>query len=259
MSAAFLTCLAFTLLPANDGQPLHTTPGDPGGATCQGITLATFRDYCGNPTLTPADLGRITPAQVQAIYATKFWNSVRGDDLPLPVSLMNFDHGVTAGPITAGLCLQRALGLSGADVDGWIGPETVALVGKVAPIKLVAAITTQQEAYYRSLRTFAEFGRGWLARVTRRQAAAMALIGTATTPPSSLGVAQPPHMVSTAASGVAQPIYATSAHAPMTAPGAVSAHTAAPVQTHVPLSAAPLHPAPKDPADALDDLYNKGT
>jgi lysozyme family protein len=184
MSATFLACLQFVLSPQQDGQPLHITPGDAGGATDEGITLQTYRDYNNDPALTAADLGRISAAEVQAIYALKFWNPVRGDDLPAPVAMMVMDHAVNCGPSASGRILQLALGLRGDAVDGWIGPETIAGINKVDVPTMVSRVGTGQQTYYRSCRGFAEFGRGWLARLTRRQAAAMAMLTVPAKTPS---------------------------------------------------------------------------
>ena len=180
MSVAFLACLAFTLAPAQDGQKLHVTPGDAGGATDDGITLATFRDYRDNPALTAADLGHITDAEVQAIYALKYWNPIRGDDLPPGVAMMVMDHGVTCGPTASGRILQQALGLHGAGVDGWIGPATIELIRKQNASALLNHLAAGQETHYRACRGFGEFGRGWLLRLARRHAAATKLLAGTT-------------------------------------------------------------------------------
>lgn len=69
--------------------------------------------------------------------------------------------------------LQRALGVQ---VDGVAGRETVGASGARPDLRGVAAIlalSTAQVASYRQLRNFPTYGRGWLARWSRRQAAAL--------------------------------------------------------------------------------------
>jgi lysozyme family protein len=171
MNNNFPDCLAFTLSPAQDGQPLHVTPGDEGGATAYGITLATLTGYLGKPC-TPHDLAAMTQGTIQAIYATGYWTPPRCDDLPLGVDLMVFDFGVTTGPRTSARMLQKALGLSGAEIDGWVGPQTMALTKARPASALIVSLSVMQDVYYGSLAGAAEFDAGWRARTSRRAALA---------------------------------------------------------------------------------------
>jgi lysozyme family protein len=106
---------------------------------------------------------------------------VRGDDLPIAIALMVMDHAVNCGPSVSARILQQAIGLRGEDVDGWIGPETVAAVATADPHTLIGRLNSGQAGYYRACRGFAEFGRGWLLRLARRQAAALRLLTGAAT------------------------------------------------------------------------------
>ncbi len=69
--------------------------------------------------------------------------------------------------------LQRALGVQ---VDGIAGQETIR-VSRARPdlrgIATILALSTAQVASYRQLANFPTYGRGWLARSSRRQAAAL--------------------------------------------------------------------------------------
>src|SRR6185437_13632357 len=103
-----------------------------------------------------------------------YWNKMRCDALPSGVGLSVFDFGVNAGPGTSAQMLQWGAGLSGADVDGKIGPHTIAAVARRAPAVLIDALAAMQAAHYRRLSGFPTFGRGWLARTVRRRAAALA-------------------------------------------------------------------------------------
>ena len=69
--------------------------------------------------------------------------------------------------------LQRALGVQ---VDGIAGQETVRAFGARPDLRAAAtilALSTAQVASYRQLANFPTYGRGWLARSDRRQAAAL--------------------------------------------------------------------------------------
>jgi lysozyme family protein len=173
MADTFAACLAFTL--QQEGG-FSDDPNEPGGATNYGITLGTLRSYIGNPNLGVPDIQNITMATVQAIYQANYWNRMSCGALPDGVDLMTFDHGVNAGPGRSGTILQQAAGLTGAAVDGGIGPQTLAAVGQVDPATLIASMAALQRSYYQSLANFALYGNGWLARVDRRLASATAML-----------------------------------------------------------------------------------
>ncbi len=72
-------------------------PADPGGATNMGITLATYRQWSGNPELGPAQVQDMTERTARAIYRSFCWNLLRADALPAGVDLSVFDMGANAG------------------------------------------------------------------------------------------------------------------------------------------------------------------
>jgi len=77
--------------------------------------------------------------------------------------------------------LQEALGFTGDQVDGSIGPETVAAADRFDARTLVNKLADRQTAYYRSLANFSIFGIGWLRRTGARRDAALAMMQTETT------------------------------------------------------------------------------
>lgn len=174
MQNAFDECIAFTLHRDQDGQPFHVSPGDPGGATSWGLTRETWSRWLQRPA-TMDDMRAITRESAVPVYRAWYWNPVNGPRLPAGVNLLVFDHGVTSGPHVSAMELQRALGFTGDDVDGWIGPHTLAAVAMQKKMELLVAIADQQEAQYRSCWNFSRFGNGWLARLQRRLDAAIAM------------------------------------------------------------------------------------
>jgi lysozyme family protein len=172
MNDNFDPCLDFTLLPDNDGAPYHV---DSGGGTSWGVTRETWSRWIGHPA-SVADMKAITKSSVSGLYHAWFWHTIAGNSLPLGVDLMVFDMGVTSGTHHPAVQLQEAIGFTGDDVDGDIGPETLAATQKVDPIKLIELLTAAQESYYRSCREFPVDGNGWLARLQRRSVAARAMI-----------------------------------------------------------------------------------
>lgn len=166
----FSKCLQFVF--AEEGG-YSDTPGDSGGPTNYGITLATLSAWRGRQC-TAADVRALTQAQASAIYRSDYWGAVEGDYLPPGLDLMTFDFGVTSGPGTSAILLQRVLDV---EQDGIIGPVTLAAAECAIDVlrSRIEALGAAQADYYRSLSSFPEFGDGWLARTTRRQAAAMSL------------------------------------------------------------------------------------
>lgn len=173
MNENFDACVAVTL--RFEGG-FADNPADPGGATNFGVTLRTLHAWEGHP-VTADDVRAMTRDEAVAILGAKYWNVVRGDDLPLGVDLMVFDFAVNAGPATSARMLQRCAGLAGHEVDGSIGPYTLRIVRAQPASHLISALGAARNLYYRSLPVYPTFGDGWSARVSAcmGEAQAMAL------------------------------------------------------------------------------------
>lgn len=165
-------------------------PHDPGGPTNRGITLATFARHmreeldAANRESLVERLRRIDDATVRAIYSACYWTPSRAAELPAPLALMHFDAAVNHGVAGAARLLQIALEV---DVDGEIGPITLAAARRWRSDHALAAYAAARRKRYRALPHFWRFGRGWLARVDRTLAAARALPPT----PASQSKPQP--------------------------------------------------------------------
>jgi lysozyme family protein len=166
-STRFGDCLA-AVLRHEGGYVDH--PRDPGGATNMGITIGTLSDWLGRPA-TKEDVRNLPVSIAAAIYHKRYWMPVRGDALGLGLDLAVFDYAVNSGPARAVKTLQAALGV---DMDGVIGPKTLAAVATRKRPDLIAAVCARRMAFLRSLDTFDTFGKGWQRRVSEVQAAALA-------------------------------------------------------------------------------------
>lgn len=178
--ARFEDCLAFTWLPTNDGQPLHTTPGDRGGATAWGVTIAVYaawRSAHGVRTTAVADLNRATKVELATLIRAQYWNVVQGDHLPVGADLLVYDFGYGSGPGTSCKQLQAVLGV---DQDGELGPVTLAAAARMNRVALIRALATRHQAYYASLSDFGLFGHGWTNRNNARLALALSAVSTPT-------------------------------------------------------------------------------
>lgn len=179
MNGNFPPCLAFTLRPENDGNDFHQDPNDSGGATKWGITLstlATWRRETGGSVPTADDLKVLQEWERDAIYATNYWDRVNGDQLPLGLDLMVFDFGVTSGAGVSAKALQRSLGFTARDVDGWVGPHTLLAVRKANAFTLISSLADLQTAYYRSLPTAYRYFHGWERRLDDRRRLAVSML-----------------------------------------------------------------------------------
>lgn len=142
-------------------------PQDRGGATNLGVTIHTLGDWLKRPA-TVAEVRALTPRAVAPIYRRLYWDALRCDELPEGLDLQVFDHGVNAGVRRSAKMLQR---LSGAVVDGKVGPRTLSAVaqtieGDNTPARIIRQFGVAREDYYRGLAQFPRYGRGWLRRAS---------------------------------------------------------------------------------------------
>jgi len=93
----------------------------------------------------------------------RYWNLVRGDELPSGVDYCAFDVAVNSGVGRAVRFLQLA---SGVVADGLIGPGTMGAIAKIDPKELVKKICDERREFLHRLETFDTFGKGWMRRVT---------------------------------------------------------------------------------------------
>ncbi|KAF0675059.1 glycoside hydrolase family 108 protein [Profundibacterium mesophilum] len=140
-------------------------PKDPGGATNEGITQATYDAYRRRAGLPKLAVRHLTPAERDTIYRTQYWDTVRCDDLPAGVDFAVYDFAVNSGPARAARYLQQAAGLQGREVDGIVGLRTLAAVAAVDPVTLIGDICGARMRFLRRLSTWGTFGRGWSRRV----------------------------------------------------------------------------------------------
>jgi len=134
----------------------------------KGITLATFTNFLGRPA-TEEELRNISDAQIYAIYNRNFWNRVDGDRLPTGLDLCVFDMAVNGGVSRAVRMLQEIVGSA---ADGVLGPRTLAAVAEQDVLSLIRQYSEERRRFYKSLKTFPVFGRGWLRRVNEVEAKA---------------------------------------------------------------------------------------
>lgn len=149
-------------------------PRDSGGATMRGVTIATYSHYLKREA-TQQELRNITNEEVRDIYKTLYWNKVRADDLPSGIDYALFDASVNMGVTQAVILMQLSVG---ATPDGVIGEKTIAAINSKDPNETLNRFTSIKESFYKSLKNFSVYGKGWLRRVKGVKEKATELAGT---------------------------------------------------------------------------------
>lgn len=123
-------------------------PGDNGGPTKYGITIADVRLYV-KKNATAADVKALTLDQAKTIYKSKYWDAIGGDSLPSGVDYTCFDYGVNSGLGRPRKALQQFKSLAGT--------------------KLINAINDERQHFLNAIGTGhnAKFLKGWTSRVSR--------------------------------------------------------------------------------------------
>jgi lysozyme family protein len=136
-------------------------PRDPGGMTNLGVTKKVWEEWVKHPVDEKA-MRALTPELVSPMYKKKYWDAVKGDELPDGLDYLMFDFAINAGPGRAIKTMQKAIGTT---PDGAIGPKTMQSLKEMNPTQLIEKFSVEKESFYRSLPTFQTFGKGWLRRV----------------------------------------------------------------------------------------------
>jgi len=144
-------------------------PSDPGGMTNLGVTKKVWEDFVGHP-VSEADMRALTPEKVAPLYEQKYWRPTYCEVLPRGLSLLIFSMGINAGPGRGVKLLQSSIGCV---ADGVIGPRTMELIKSANVTDLIQKYSNARRDYYKSLKTFEVFGKGWLARVDREEKEAL--------------------------------------------------------------------------------------
>lgn len=147
-------------------------PQDPGGMTNLGVTKRVWEEWVGHEVDEKTMRG-LTPEIVGPMYKAKYWDKIRGDDLPAGVDYCVFDAAVNSGPGRAVKWLQ---GCVGVDQDGGIGPKTLAAVAAFDPKELVEDYAKRRLSFLMDLKTWPTFGKGWGRRVAEVQTSASSML-----------------------------------------------------------------------------------
>ena len=164
MQGNFQACLDL-VLKAEGGWVHHEK--DPGGETNLGVTKKVWEEYVGHPVETMKNL---TPELVAPLYELKYWRPCYGEVLPRGLDFAIFSFGVNAGPGRSVKLLQQSLGLVS---DGVIGPRVMQKLRESNIADVIKGFSESRREYYKSLKTFPIFGRGWISRTDKEEEEAL--------------------------------------------------------------------------------------
>lgn len=166
MKENFESCLK-SVLHHEGGYVNH--PSDPGGMTNLGVTKRVWEEWVGHE-VDEKTMRALTPEIVGPMYKAKYWDKVKGDDLPAGVDYCVFDAAINSGPGRAAKWLQAAVGV---EPDGGIGPKTLQAVASMDANELVSAYNDRRLSFLHDLPTWPTFGKGWARRVAEVKAAGL--------------------------------------------------------------------------------------
>jgi lysozyme family protein len=166
MANNFQECLA-KVLKHEGGFVNH--PKDPGGMTNLGVTKRVWEEWAGHE-VDEKQMRALTPALVAPMYEMKYWRTSYCEKLPRGLDLLVFSMAVNAGSGRSVKLLQDAIGVV---ADGVIGPNTMARISEANVETLIDKFSEARTAFYKGLKTFPVFGKGWLSRTDKERLEAL--------------------------------------------------------------------------------------
>ena len=140
-------------------------PGDRGGATMWGVTIATYQAVFG-ATKTVDDLKAMTEQQWDDIFGRLYWNKWRADEIRCQAIANLVVDWLWASGVYGIKLPQKVLGVK---IDGMVGPKTIAAINDYPDQKeLFAKMWHEREEYLQRLAvkpTQKKFLAGWLNRL----------------------------------------------------------------------------------------------
>ena len=109
------------------------------------------------------DIFNLTREQAKEIYYYDFWLLFDIDLMPSPIRFQLFDAAVNHGWNNTAKILQRALSVP---VDGIVGPLTYNAAKTINAHTLQLKFIAERIKFFTKIKTFDEFGKGWMIRMT---------------------------------------------------------------------------------------------
>jgi len=149
---------------------ISNNPHDRGGFTVDGVTLATFRRYYGEPR-TEEDLRNMTPPQWRHIMKTGYWDVCKADKIEdQKLAEIIVDWCVNSGTAR----IRNVQAILGVRPDGAVGPITLGAINGTDRDELYRRIMEARMGWFEKIvrndPTQKRFLKGWLNRLKRLEA-----------------------------------------------------------------------------------------
>lgn len=167
----FKACLRYVLI---DEGGNDDDPQDHGGRTSRGITQREYDSWSQLNDKKGGDVWEASSSDIENVYQSQYWNPYC-DKLPGGVDYVFFDTSVNAGRSQAVKSFQKALDLN---PDGMMGQITLNAIASADPVDLIHKVSEVRREFYRHLKQFPRYGRGWLSRVDHCERGALSLTST---------------------------------------------------------------------------------
>lgn len=142
---------------------------DPGGPTNFGITCFDLAEHRGQKMDSMSRWAPLVKAmtldEAEAIYKTKYARGVRFDELPAGTDVVLLDYGINSGN---GRALRVARVITGQPAGTKMDQALFDALKAYDPLKFVNMICNERLKFMHAIRggsAWAEFGKGWQARV----------------------------------------------------------------------------------------------
>lgn len=184
MQTNFDTALKYVLI---DEGGNDDDPNDHGGRTSRGITQKNYDAWCSLNNKVPGDVWEASDADISSVYRDQYWLPYC-DKLPAGLDYLFFDISVNAGRTQAVRQFQKALGVN---VDGMFGQVTLAAITNADPADLIQKVSDVRREFYRSLKQFSLYGKGWLNRVQHAETNALNMAKVSSSRPATPKATEP--------------------------------------------------------------------
>lgn len=149
-------------------------PHDHGGRTSRGITQREYDCWCKLNDKPISDIWGASDEDISSVYRSQYWEPYCSE-MPTGIDYLFFDISVNAGRTQAVRQFQRALGVS---IDGMYGIATKSAIIEQATQNtedLIKRISEARRAFYRALKQYPRYGKGWLNRVDHAEHSALGM------------------------------------------------------------------------------------
>ena len=167
MTGNFKACLDLVL--KSEGGWVNNSK-DPGGETNFGVTKRVWEEYVGHPV---ESLKKLTKEEVAPLYELKYWRPCYGEILPRGLDYLCFSFGINAGCGRSIKVLQKSIGVIS---DGIIGPRVMQKLRESNIADVIKVFSESRREYYKSLKSFPIFGRGWISRTDKEEQQALDMV-----------------------------------------------------------------------------------